>query len=60
MTTNKKKFNVLKQDQILAEEVEMFPCLHDKNSRLFQRDVIRNAWAEISEKLVFLEDGKCC
>ena len=35
MPTNKKWFTVLNENEILAEEVKMFPCLHDKGSRSY-------------------------
>ena len=58
MPTNKKWFTILNENEILAEEVKMFPCLHDKGSRSYwERDVVRNTWVENAEKLEFLEDG---
>ena len=45
MSTNKKRFIVLNEDEVLAEEVKKFPCLYDENSRSYQDKgvVIRNA-----------------
>ena len=61
MPTNKKRFTLLNEDEILAEEVKKFPCLYGKSSRSYRdRGVVRNAWVEVAKKLNFLEDGKCC
>ena len=35
MSTNKKRFTVLNEDEILAKKVENFPCLYDKSSRSY-------------------------
>ena len=41
----KKRFTVLNEDKILAEEVKKFSCLCDKSTRLYQDRVsVRNAW----------------
>ena len=59
MSTNKKRFTVLNEDEILVEKVKKFRCLYDKSSRSYwDGGVVRNAWVEIAEKLEFLEDGK--
>ena len=61
MSTNKKIFTVLNKDGILVEEAKTFPCLYDKSSPSYRnRGDVRYVWAEVAEKLEFLEDGKCC
>ena len=61
MSTNQKRFIVLNEGAILAEEVKKFLCLYDKNSCSYRDEgVVRNAWVEVAEKLEFLEDGQCC
>ena len=61
MSPNQKWFAVLSGDKILAEKVKTFPCLHDKSGRLYRdRGIVRNAWLEVSKKLEFLKDDKCC
>ena len=61
LPTNKRRFTVLNEDEILAEEVKKFPCLYDKSSRSYRdRGIIRKAWVEVAKKLEFLEDDKCC
>ena len=58
MPTNKKRFTVLNEDEILAEEVKKFHCFYDKSSRSYQeRNTVRNALVEVAENLKFLEDG---
>ena len=61
LPTNKRRFTVLNEDEILAEEVKKFPCLYDKSGRSYRdRGIIRKAWVEVAKKLEFLEDDKCC
>ena len=58
MSTNKSRFTVLNEDEILAEEVKKFHCFYDKSSRSYQeRNTVRNALVEVAENLKFLEDG---
>ena len=60
MSINKKGFTVLNKDEILTEEVKMFPCLYDKTRRSYrerERDVLGNAWVVVAKKLEFFEDG---
>ena len=60
MSTNKKRFTVLNENEMLAKEVKKFPC-NDRSSRSYwDRGVVRNAWVKVAEKLEFLEDCKCC
>ena len=57
----KKIFTVLSKDGNLVEEAKKFPCLNDKSSPSYRnRGNVRYVWAEVAEKLEFLEDGKCC
>ena len=43
MSTNEKRFTVLNEDEIPAEEVENFPSLYEKSSRSYRdRGVERN------------------
>ena len=52
MSTNKKRFTVLNEAEILAEEVKKFPCLYDKSSCSYRnRGVVRDAWVEVAKKL---------
>ena len=61
MPTNKKRFTILREDEILSEVVKKLPYLYDKSSPSYiERDVVRNAWVEVGEKLKFLESYKCC
>ena len=61
MSTNKKRFTALNEDEILTEEVKKFPCCYDKSSCSYRdRGTVRNAWVEVTEKLETLEDVKCC
>ena len=58
MSTNKKRFTVLNEYEILAEVVKEFPCLYHKSCRSHrERNVVRNAWVEVAKKLDFLEDS---
>ena len=60
MSTNKKGFTVLNEDEILAEELKKFPYLYDKVSQLSQDwGVVRNSWVVVAAKIAFLEDIKC-
>ena len=39
-----KRFTILNEDEIIAEEVKKIPCLSDKSSRSYRdRGVVRNA-----------------
>ena len=39
---------LLKQEELLAEEIKKYPCLYKKAYRSYkERDVIRNAWESI-------------
>ena len=66
MSTNKKRFIGLNEDEILAEEVKKFPCLYDcmpvcLYSSLFvlRQGCRKKCLGADAEKLEFLEDGKC-
>ena len=50
---------LLKQEELLAEEIKKYPCLYNKADRSYkERDVIRNAWESIFTKsFSFLQDG---
>lgn len=51
------RFTVLNEEKFYAKE--MFE--NEKSSRSYrERDVVRNAWVQVSEKLEFLEGGKFC
>ena len=61
MSTNKSRFFVLNEVEILAEEVKKFPYLYDKSISSYRdRGVARNAWVKAADILETLEDGKRC
>ena len=54
-----KKILSLQEDELLSEEVRSFPCVYDKSQKGYkEKDVVRNAWSKVAEKLDFIEDGK--
>ena len=49
----------LKVEEMLAEKVEHFPVMYDKNVKGYkERDVVTNAWDAVASDLEFLENGK--
>ena len=49
----------LEQEEKLAEEVRLFPCLYDKTEKGYKdADILMDAWNAIAAKLDFIEDGK--
>ena len=48
----------LRQEERLSEEVKKYPVLYNKSHKGYmEKDAVRNAWEEISEKFEFLENG---
>ena len=40
------------------EQIRNCPCLYDKSEKSFkERDVNKNAWSKVAEKLDFLQNG---
>ena len=49
----------LQEEELLSEEVRAFSCLYDKTRKAYkERDVVRNAWNSVADKLDFLETDK--
>ena len=49
---------LLKQEELLAEEVRKYPCLYNKADKSYkEHDVIRNAWESVLFALEFVDDG---
>ena len=56
-----KKCLSLQEEELLSEEVQFFPCLYDRTQKSYkEKDVVRNAWNSVAEKLEFIENGKIC
>ena len=48
----------LQDEELLAEEVKLFPVLYDKTEKGYkEKDVVTNAWVIVAEKLDFIENG---
>ena len=48
----------LDEDELLAENVRLYPVLYDKSKKGFkERDVVQNAWAKVASMLDFVETG---
>ena len=55
-----KKNLSLKEKEQLAEAVRTYPCLYDKNKKEYKdKNVCKNVWGKVIEKLEFIENGKC-
>ena len=49
----------LKAEEILAEKVEHFPVVYDKQVKGYkERGVVTNAWDTVASDLEFVENGK--
>ena len=49
----------LKAEEILAEKVEHFPVMYDKQVKGYkERGVVTNAWDTVASDLEFVENGK--
>ena len=45
----RKPLLLLKQEELLAEEVKKYPCLYNKADKSYkEHDLIRNAWESVS------------
>ena len=52
------KINLV-EEQKLCELVCAYPVIYDKSNKGYkERDVVVNAWVEISQSLEFVNDGK--
>ena len=54
-----KKNLSLEEKELLTEAVRTYPCLYDKNKKEHKDNVCENAWGKVTEKLKFVENGKC-
>ena len=49
----------LKAEEILAEKMEHFPVMYDKQVKGYkERGVVTNAWDTVASDLEFVENGK--
>ena len=49
----------LKAEEILAEKVEHFPVMYDKQVKGYkERGVVTNVWDTVASDLEFVENGK--
>ena len=47
------------QEEVLAEEVRIYPCLFDKSNKAYkEKDAVFNAWKAVAEKMLNHDDGK--
>ena len=49
----------LQEEEVLAEEVRIYPCLFDKSNKAYkEKDAVFNAWKAVAEKVLNDDDGK--
>ena len=49
----------MQDEEELAEEVRLYPCLYDKSTKGYkEKYVVANAWTKVAELLSFVENGK--
>ena len=49
----------LKEEEMLAEKVKLFPVLYNKQEKGYkEKDVVINAWNAVANELEFVENGK--
>ena len=45
----------IQEEEILMEQLKIYPCLYDKSEKSYkERNVNRNAWSKVAERLDFL------
>ena len=55
-------FLSMQKVELLMKELKNYPCLYDKSEKWYrERDVNRNAWSRVAERLDFMLNGiyKC-
>ena len=54
----KKRFSSFTEDEELAKQGKSFPCVYNKSAKSYkEKHVVRNAWAEVTSNLEFVEDS---
>ena len=49
----------LQEYEELAEAVREYPCLYDKTKNEYKDKIVtENAWKEVADQLIFVENGK--